>query len=121
MEDRSAGLFAPMTGAHAEGYEIHYGSGIPEEGTVFLNERDGNTEAVGAVSGSVFGTYLHGLFDTPDCIRGIFRILYGRKGVQMPEILPESASSVRERSLNLLADVLEEQLDWDLINRAIGI
>ena len=97
----------------------------------------------GAVCGNVLGTYLHGVFDeTPfrsaliDLLRkrkegtcsetGVAEALHVRSshtlsGRESAFSGLESARQIQDRQLDMLADVLRESLDWELIYRAIGI
>ena len=69
---------APFAGAELEGYEIH--TGVTEaEGEPFAHYPDGGRE--GCVQGNVFGTYLHGLFDTGTLTEALAGWLCRRKGI----------------------------------------
>ena len=54
-------IAAPFTGAMLTGYEIHTGNTIVR-GEPFCTHADGTKE--GCINQNVFGTYLHGLFDS---------------------------------------------------------
>ena len=71
--------------------------------------------------GAVLGTYIHGIFDSPEFTRKLLGILCEKKGINfiLPEIEP--AAVTREKELDKLADVLRENLDFDLIYEAIGL
>ena len=72
---------APFAGAELEGYEIH--TGVTEaEGEPFAHYPDGGRE--GCVQGNVFGTYLHGLFDTGTLTEALAGWLCRRKGIDPP-------------------------------------
>ena len=69
---------APFAGAELEGYEIH--TGVTEaEGEPFAHYPDGGRE--GCVQGDVFGTYLHGLFDTGTLTEALAGWLCRRRGI----------------------------------------
>ena len=77
---------APFAGAELEGYEIH--TGVTEaEGEPFAHYPDGGRE--GCVQGNVFGTYLHGLFDTGTLTEALAGWLCRRKGID-PSTRPSS-------------------------------
>ncbi|HYN97645.1 MAG TPA: cobyric acid synthase [Pilimelia sp.] len=102
------------------GYEIHHGrvaraaDGLPP----LLRYADGRPE--GAALGSVFGTHWHGAFES-DAFRRRFlteaAALAGRHGFTVAADTDFAAA--RERTLDLLGDLVEEHLDtaalWDLI------
>ncbi|GAA0491703.1 cobyric acid synthase [Paractinoplanes deccanensis] len=114
---RSAGVAfdAPVTG-----YEIHHGvvsSGTPRP---LLRYADGRPE--GAVAGHVFGTHWHGAFESDEFRRRFLTEaarLAGRHGFV---VAPDTRfAALRERSLDVLADLVEEHLDtaalWRLIEQ----
>ncbi|GAB7039787.1 MULTISPECIES: cobyric acid synthase [Catenuloplanes] len=102
------------------GYEIHHGLvSAADDGTrPFLHYADGRTE--GAIAGSVFGTHWHGAFES-DGFRRRFLTeaahLSGRHGFT---VAPDTSfAAARARTLDRLADLVEEHLDttalWQLI------
>ncbi|MCM0677867.1 cobyric acid synthase [Micromonospora phytophila] len=102
------------------GYEIHHGyvSTADAALTPLLTCADGSGE--GAVAGAVHGTHWHGAFES-DGFRRRFLTevarLAGRPGFR---VAPDTAfAAVRERSLDLLGDLVEEHLDTDALWRLI--
>ena len=103
------GAYAELSGIDVKGYEIHMGvSGATDSNPIIT-------------SGCVLGTYLHGIFDTPEFTRKLMKILYDRRGKVMPELTIESASEHRNKEFDKLADILRGSLDWKLIYKAIGL
>ena len=108
----------PFAGAKLTGYEIHTGRTVVE-GTPFDTLADGQPE--GCVNGSVFGTYLHGLFDTGELTEKLTVFLCKQKG-----IAPEAAALVpmeqyRQNQFDLLADGVRGALDMAAVYRAMGM
>ena len=108
----------PFAGAKLTGYEIHTGR-TTVEGTPFDALADGTPE--GCVAGNVFGTYLHGLFDTGELTEKLTAFLCKRKGID-----PETADLVpmaeyREQQYNALADGVRRALDMSAVYRAMGM
>ena len=108
----------PFAGAKLTGYEIHTGRTVVE-GTPFDTLADGQPE--GCVNGSVFGTYLHGLFDTGELTEKLTAFLCKQKG-----IAPEAAALVpmeqyRQQQFDLLADGVRGALDMAAVYRAMGM
>ena len=70
---------------------------------------------------AVLGTYLHGIFDTPEFTKKLLKILFKNKGIDtdIPEI--ESPALRQERELDRLAGVLRQSLDWEMIYRITGV
>ncbi|MCR5136817.1 MAG: cobyric acid synthase [Oscillospiraceae bacterium] len=104
----------PFAGASLEGYEIHMGQ-TETEAEPFCRLEDGGRD--GAVKDQVFGTYLHGLFDSGELTESMVRWLAARKGIQAPEGNGESRYRYRNRQYDLLADTVREHLDLDAVCR----
>lgn len=94
------GLFASLSGCPLEGYEIHMGQ----------------SEGLFTVSGSVLGTYLHGLFDSPQLVERLVGLLMEEKGLAWQGEEPrESLWSYKQRQYDKLAQTLRESLDLEKI------
>jgi len=115
-----------LPGQVLTGYEIHMGSTRrgPGTGPVFELRRGEEALSDGAVSadGSVWGSYLHGLFDNDGFRRWFVEELFKRAGRRPPpaERSP-SFAALREEAFDRLADLLRSSLDLDRIYRIIGI
>ena len=104
-----AGSLLGRAGTPVGGYEIHMGRTElgPGAAPLLRLHAAGETEHLdGAVSGSVCGTYLHGLFDDPD-LRSAF--LNGLRAVH--GLPPRAAMAPRADDLDRLADHVEAHLD----------
>ncbi|MFB9239496.1 cobyric acid synthase [Plantactinospora siamensis] len=115
---RSTG--SAFDGIPVHGYEIHHGRmvGAGSGASPFLRYADGTGE--GAVRGPVFGTHWHGAFGA-DPFRRRFLTevarLAGRAGFR---VAPDTSfAGARERTLDLLGDLVEEHLDTDRLWRLI--
>ncbi|MGW3892781.1 cobyric acid synthase [Micromonospora chokoriensis] len=103
-------------GLPVRGYEIHHGYVSQTDPTLtpLLTGDDGVGE--GAVLGTVHGTHWHGAFES-DGFRRWFLTeaarLAGRTGFQVAPAT--SFAAARERSLDLLGDLVEEHLDTDAL------
>lgn len=73
-------LAQPFAGAQLDAYEIHMGRTQRCGAAPFCRLQDGREE--GAVQGNVFGTYLHGLFDTGELTQRLADWLLERKGLK---------------------------------------
>ena len=91
---------APFAGAALEGYEIHMGD-TRGANAAFCRFADGTED--GAVGEGVFGTYLHGLFDSGKLTGKLAAWLAGRKGISVPDITPEPRAAFRNRQYDRLA------------------
>ncbi len=97
-----------------KGYEIHCGhTSVLGKLTrpLFLTDDAGNPASDrGCISDdeAVFGTYLHGIFDTPEALSAVL----AWAGYQGEEVAV-SLDAHREQQLNCLADTLEQHLDMN--------
>jgi adenosylcobyric acid synthase len=107
-------------GVPVRGYEIHHGYvSRAEPGlTPLIRLPDGGTE--GAAAGNVFGTHWHGAFESDEFRRTFLTEtarLAGRHG--FVPAADTNFGALRERTLDLLGDLVEEHLDtralWRLI------
>ncbi|MCW6009474.1 cobyric acid synthase [Micromonospora sp. CPCC 205371] len=102
------------------GYEIHHGyvSWADPELAPLIRYADGRGE--GAAAGAVFGTHWHGAFES-DEFRRRFLVevarLSGRRGFRVAG--DTSFAAARERTLDLLGDMVEEHLDTTALWRLV--
>ena len=109
---------APFAGAELEGYEIH--TGVTEaEGEPFAHYPDGGRE--GCVQGNVFGTYLHGLFDTGTLTEALAGWLCRRKGIDPSDAALIPMEEYRRQQFDILADGVRGALDMDAVYAAMGM
>lgn len=93
-------IWQPFGNQRYRGYEIHMGI---SKDMIFCQNKN------------VLGTYVHGLFDKPNMVSALFRVL-GKHGQAITD-----AFSYQDAQLNKLADVLRKHLNWTLIYKAIGV
>lgn len=109
----------PFAGAELDGYEIHMGQTVRTGGEPFCVLESGAED--GTFLGNVFGSYLHGLFESSAMTEKLARWLLSRKGIEMETVHPESHSAYKERQYNLLADAVRNSIDLDAIYRAMEV
>ena len=109
---------APFAGAQLTGYEIHTGR-TEVQGTAFCHLSGDVPE--GCAEGNVFGTYLHGLFDTGALTEALAAFLCRRKGLDPADAGVLSMEQYRQQQLDLLADGVRRTLDLDAIYAAMGM
>ena len=117
-QDTATVTAAPFAGAKLTGYQIHTGR-TEVQGRPFCTLANGTPE--GCVQVNVFGTYLHGLFDTGELTEKLVTLLCQRKG-----ITPDSAALIpmeqyRQQQFDLLADGVRGALDMDALYAAMGL
>ena len=109
---------APFAGAALTGYEIHAGR-TEVRGSAFCTLADGTPE--GCVQGNVFGTYLHGLFDTGELTEKLTAFLCRKKGIDPAgaDLIP--MEQYRQQQFDLLADGVRAALDLPAVYAAMGL
>ena len=109
---------APFAGAELEAYEIH--TGVTEaEGEPFARYPDGGRE--GCVQDNVFGTYLHGLFDTGTLTEALAGWLCRRRGIDPSDAALIPMEEYRRQQFDKLADGVRAALDMDAVYAAMGM
>jgi len=110
----TAGRFA---GAQLEGYEIHMG--VTEvRGDALCTLEDGRAD--GCQTDAVFGTYLHGLFDSGELTQKLADWLCARKGIEAASSAPISHREYEESQYDLLAAGVRGALDMKEIYRILN-
>ncbi len=112
-------LMRLVNGEAVRGYEIHTGDSRVREGAARFGEiveRSGRPVGIadGAVTkdGSVWGSYLHGLFEN-DSFRHRWLRQLGWSGAVA------ATTALREREYDRLADAVEEAVDWAAVEALI--
>jgi len=104
---RVNGLVLPWNAA-VEGYEIHMGKTFLQEGAKpFVRLESGELD--GCIKDNIYGTYLHGFFDSDECRNYVYTMLGGSD----PQIL--SRKEYKEDQYNKLASHLRKYLNMKLI------
>jgi adenosylcobyric acid synthase len=97
------------------GYEIHAGVTTgPDLARPFLTKADGRPDGAFSQDDQVAGTYLHGLFESPEGARTIL------SWAGLKEAKSLDYHQIREREINRLADLVEEYLDTNFILSLLG-
>ena len=108
----------PFAGARLEGYEIHTGR-TTVKGKAFCTGADGQPE--GCVQENVYGTYLHGLFDTGELTGKLTAFLCQRKGMDPAEADLIPMEAYRQQQFDILADGVRGALDMKAVYGAMGM
>ena len=94
-------------GAPVHGYQVHHGRVRSPTGWVQL---DGQPEREGARAGRVFGTSLHGLFESDGFRRAFLNEVAGVRGRTF-RACPSSFAAARDAQYERLADTVEAHVD----------
>jgi len=114
------GIFKGLTGKHFEGYEIHMGQTTCESSPFsVLTGNDGSVKADGICSGNVYGSYVHGIFDSDEVLFEIANALMSQKGLKYNRNSTFDNKAYKERQYDLLADALRASLDMKYIYEVI--
>ena len=120
---RRKGVHLP-SGQPVHGYEIHHGqteNSGPDDHPAepLLRFADGASCGVANRSGQVWGSYLHGIFDSDPFRRWFINDLRTRKG--LAPLSGQGAQYDLEPALDRLAAVLRQELDMDTVYRLLGM
>ena len=102
----------PFKGLHLDAYEIHMGVSTVR-GDSFCSLDNGKMD--GCHQGNVYGTYLHGLFDTGELTEALIRHLAERKGIDPGSIQTISHETYVQQQYDILADGVRKALDMEKI------
>lgn len=113
------GPLAGLSGAPFEGYEIHMGK-TTLTGCAALNTVTavGGAEVQlqdGAVCGNVYGTYMHGFFDSEAVATAVVAALYKAKGLDYSAVKAVDLAQYKQKQYDLLAAGVREALDMKQI------
>ena len=100
--ENMTGVLKELNGLSYNGYEIHMGRGGEKLPAVMSRN-------------NVFGTYIHGIFDASGVSDGVIRALCRRRGIDFTAVQSFDLQKYKERQYDLLADVVREGLDMDLV------
>ena len=105
-----------LENAEVCGYEIHAGvtTGVALERPAVQLE-DGRCDGAQSADGQIFGTYLHGLFESPAACSALLRWA-GLQDVQLVDY-----HALRERDIERLADLVQNHLDTGLLRQLCGL
>lgn len=99
------GLFAALSGLEFTGYEIHMGLS--------------DTEANLVRNGNVYGTYLHGLFDSEGVARAVVSALFEAKGIDPAAVSAFNMEEFKESQYDKLAEALRAALDMRAVYKIL--
>ncbi len=116
-------IFKNIAGESVSGYEIHEGTTelITSSKLFNITKGQGNNEdgeIDGASSGNAFGTYFHGIFHNYNFRREFLNYIRVKKGLEA-RYGEDPYETQKDYSLNRLAEIVEENLDMDIIDKLI--
>lgn len=99
------GMLSVLNGLTYRGYEIHMG-------------QSDTTSAV-MRNGSVYGSYIHGIFDENGIAEAVIRALCEARGLTFDQNAVFDVHAYREAQYDKLADAVRNALDMDLVYRIL--
>lgn len=117
------GVLRELSGMPLHGYEIHMGRSEKGDGqeplTAIRDSISGSSRQDGAWKGNVYGTYVHGIFDSREIADGVVRALARAKGIEDEMGAAVDFAAFKETQYDLLAAGLREHLDMEKIYRIL--
>ena len=112
------GVLSRLSGCHFLGYEIHmgksaYSAASDEQGA--CADRKNELNNVISDGRNVYGSYIHGIFDTAEAAKVIVDYIADKKGIDVNDSAILSYKSYKEKQYDRLADTLREYLDMDAV------
>ncbi len=113
-----------LEGVAFEGYEIHMGESIDSSSqsvasmTEIVDEITKEASLDGRNKGNVYGTYVHGIFDSGEINQKLLSILTKKKGMEAMVSLEDAGmdyQAFKESQYDLLAGELRKHLDLEKI------
>ena len=99
------GIFAGLSGLAYKGYEIHMGQ----------SDFSGNI----INTGNVYGTYLHGLFDSEAISLALVAALFRAKGLDPARVRAFDMEGFKQEQYDLLASALRKAINMDAVYRIV--
>jgi adenosylcobyric acid synthase len=111
-----------LFGCKVKGYEIHMGEALvenKEKNFIDMNIRNGKsyegTDGLVNENSTVFGTYMHGIFDSKDFTGNFINLLRQRKGLEPLSFDVADYWEFKEQQYDKLAEVVRGSLNMKKI------
>ena len=108
-------MFQSLSNEWIRGYEIHMGE------SRLLGRSDDEKGLAAYSKGNVFGTYVHGFFDTAQATEKLLMAVYKRTGAPEKEFKLVNYDLLVDEELDNLADTVREALDMERIYGIAGL
>lgn len=100
-----SGELSILNGSNYEGYEIHMGVSSSD---LVINS-----------CGNVYGTYVHGIFDSIEVVNKLIEHLCQKKGLKFEKVLSFDYNEYKNKQYDLLADKVRAALDMEYIYKIL--
>lgn len=122
----AGGIFKNLNGEAFEGYEIHMGitrANQPENDQSapfsILTDNEGIEKNDGLNNGNIYGSYVHGVFDSIGVLDVIGKALSDEKGISFDKNNTFDIHTHRQNEYNKLADICRQSLDMKFIYKIL--
>ncbi len=119
------GVLSQLSGIPIEGYEIHMGV-TTLKGAASMTQLQGasgqqvfSEKADGACSGNIYGSYVHGIFDSERAAVGVARALAQAKGADLSSAEGVDFAAFKQTQYDLLAQHMRAHMDMESIYRIV--
>jgi adenosylcobyric acid synthase len=96
------------------GYEIHMGQTVLSDPELFLNKTTDGWQEGCLLSERIWGTYMHGILDNPVVAEELLKPFANKNAAMM------NYDEFKQQQYDLLAQLLREQVDMDLIYKMMA-
>ncbi len=121
--EKIEGFFSSFSGVNYLGYEIH--NGITKETNGLQTNQNGDCVCNFSNGEKVFGTYIHGIFDNASVVDALIAALMQAKGIagknRNKDFYAINSNDYRNEQYDIIAKSLEEALDFQLIDKILGL
>lgn len=113
-------VYDSQSDCHISGYEIHHGvTNVGSESVPIMKSEELQPTGARNKDNSVWGTYLHGIFDNDKFRRAFIDTIRIRKGLHPLGIIQSSYNI--NNAIDRLADCVEESTDMNAILKLLGL
>ena len=105
------GTLSALSGVPYEGYEIHMGETFDADGAKVM--------APLIAAGNVYGTYIHGIFDTRECAEALAGALFAARGLDAGDVRAHDMKAYKEEQYDKLAQAIRDNMDMQLVYRIV--
>ena len=85
-----------------------------------VNKAGDYKKVEGAFNNNVYGSYVHGIFDSEGVAVAVLEALAGRKGVKLDELKSFDYKEYKEKQYDILADMVRQNMDIKRVYEILG-
>lgn len=112
-----------ISGVNIHGYEIHMGKTTINNdiGNSFasISEAESESKPDGFMIGTIFGTYVHGIFDSEPFVEAVIKTLFKQKGLDFDQVKSVDMKMHKEQQYDKLADTIRKNMNMELIYKIL--